>query len=496
MEEAIEQIGIGRVQWTLLIICGLTFCSDAAEVTFLSFVTETLRCEWGLTSLQETYLTQAVFIGQILGAPVWGIIADKCGRRPSFMASSVMICSFGFATALCNSFERLVAVRAIVGFGVAGLPVGFDILAEALPASGRGSFLLYIEYFWTLGSIYVSLCAWGFLQRAGWEVFTILAALPTLIASVLGYFLLPESPLWLFGEGRSSEALQLINGWAKLNGCSKRFAALEPDPHGGHSSCAELCTRRNLRKNVLLMSIIWFAFGIAYYGIVSMLPRIFENEDNQPPPKDGASRCTIDFDFVDLAISASAEVVGVAAAICVIDRAGRTWSQFGFYGFGAMCIMALGFPDQVEKRVLTLTASLARIALMAASSATWVHTPELFPTQVRAQAHALLGVIAKVGAVLTQFLISDLVPQLQTAAIIGVTSLAAGCASLALPETLGMNLSGMDGTPQLRLPHVRTSFSEMIAPPVVERCLHDDDGGEAERRSTTGMGASVARTGS
>ncbi|CAJ1427329.1 unnamed protein product, partial [Effrenium voratum] len=54
VEEAIEEAGVGATQWKLLIICGLTFCSDAAEVTFLSYVTEVLKCDWGLTSNQET----------------------------------------------------------------------------------------------------------------------------------------------------------------------------------------------------------------------------------------------------------------------------------------------------------------------------------------------------------------------------------------------------------------------------------------------------------
>merc|ERR1712154_129708 len=102
-----------------------------------------------------------------------------------------------------------------------------------------------------------------------------------------------------------------------------------------------LCKRRNLRRNILIMAMIWFCFGIAYYGIVSMLPRLFKDEDDSPPMDPGSPespKCTISFDFEDLAISAASEVVGVMMAICLVDRAGRTWSQFTFYGIGAACI--------------------------------------------------------------------------------------------------------------------------------------------------------------
>lgn len=72
VDEAIFEAGVGRTQYKLLLICGLAFCSDAAEVTFLSYVTEVLRCDWGLTSYEESLITSAVFAGMVVGAPVWG----------------------------------------------------------------------------------------------------------------------------------------------------------------------------------------------------------------------------------------------------------------------------------------------------------------------------------------------------------------------------------------------------------------------------------------
>jgi len=84
VDEAINDVGIGRAQYCMLVICGLSFCADAAEVTFLSFVTEVLKCEWSLTELQETYITSAVFAGQVFGAPSWGFFADHAGLGQPF----------------------------------------------------------------------------------------------------------------------------------------------------------------------------------------------------------------------------------------------------------------------------------------------------------------------------------------------------------------------------------------------------------------------------
>jgi len=439
IEEAIHQAGIGRTQWVLLLICGLTFCSDAAEVTFLSYVTEVLRCEWGLSADQESWITSAVFVGMIIGAPIWGYVADKCGRRKAFLMSSLVITSFGFGTACCQSFESLLAVRAIVGMGVSGLPVGFDILAEALPAEGRGAFLLYIEYFWTLGSIYVNVCAWGVLQSSGWQLFTVLAAVPTLIASIAGYFFLPESPRWLIDEGRNEEALAIVNRWAAANGRDTRIASLQKSPlheSDDRPGFFDLFTNATLRRSTLLMSVVWFAFGVAYYGVVMLLPRIFETGAN---PKSSGSCSSVDFNFRDLAISAAAEVAGVVVALFMIDRPGRTWTQVVFYALGAGAAFFLGFRS-LSMNVLTVIASIGRLAEMGASCATWVHTPELFPTKVRAEAHALLNVASKVGATCAPFLISDRFSQRTSAAIMAAVSLTAALAAFLLPETAGKEL--------------------------------------------------------
>ena len=67
------------------------------------------------------------------------------------------------------------AVLFMVGFGVGGLTVPFDILAEFLPAESRGKNLLVIEYFWTIGVLFVVMIAYNTLghgeQSGNWRLF-------------------------------------------------------------------------------------------------------------------------------------------------------------------------------------------------------------------------------------------------------------------------------------------------------------------------------------
>ena len=55
----------------------------------LSFLGPSVRCEWGISAVQEGRLTSVVFVGMMFGAPTWGIIADWKGRRAAFFATTV-----------------------------------------------------------------------------------------------------------------------------------------------------------------------------------------------------------------------------------------------------------------------------------------------------------------------------------------------------------------------------------------------------------------------
>ena len=152
----------------------------------------------------------------MLGTLILGPLGDHFGRRPMFLVSSIIIAVFGFTTAICTSFVPLVITRFLVGFGVGGLIIPFDILAEMLPIHHRGRDLLFIEYFWTFGTMLVPVVAILTIGNEtadvhsntnGWRIFVALCAIPCVISTAIGYWLVPESPRWLVGIGQPEKAL-------------------------------------------------------------------------------------------------------------------------------------------------------------------------------------------------------------------------------------------------------------------------------------------------
>jgi hypothetical protein len=60
VNEALDSGGFGRFHWLLLIYVGLAWMSDALEMMLLSYLGPALRCEWGLTPIDEAAVTTVV----------------------------------------------------------------------------------------------------------------------------------------------------------------------------------------------------------------------------------------------------------------------------------------------------------------------------------------------------------------------------------------------------------------------------------------------------
>jgi MFS family permease len=129
-----------------------------------------------------------------------GAGADAWGRRPVCLAAAAIIVAGNLATATATNAISAAFAIVLVGIGVGGLTVPFDILAEFLPSQGRGTNLLLIEYAWTMGVLYVVLISYVCLSSGesttlsnattgleAWRFVALLCAVPCALSLVVGY---------------------------------------------------------------------------------------------------------------------------------------------------------------------------------------------------------------------------------------------------------------------------------------------------------------------
>lgn len=481
IDDAIERLGFGRFQYTILTAAGLCFAADGMQVVLLSFLTLVLREEWNLTNGRAEGVTSVLFAGALAGTLVLGPLADRWGRRPVFVAAALVISASGLATAVAPNYPCLLAALGGVGAGVGGLTVPFDLLAEFLPADRRGTHLLLIEYYWTAGCLYVVVLAYFLLRERdpAWRTLVALCALPCGLSLGIGWCCVPESPRWLASRGRPDEALDVLRRAAAVNrrDVGLLFPAelrLREEPEEKRAKIADLFTPR-WRCITLRLWGAWFFFAFGYYGTLLATTRVFASTTTSDNDDGDGSNLHVpreQFDYSAIFISSLAEVVGTTMVILVVDRIGRIPSQVISYAVAGvlLCLLcALAGLGATSRRTLILLGFGARAFEMAGTCVTWVSTAEILTTDVRGTGHSTANAIARIGAFLCPFLVEGDAPLVKVGVVMLLVHASTVFCVYKLPETKGREM----GFAEEDVAHVeQTEAIERLVLPTDE---HDDD---------------------
>jgi putative MFS transporter len=336
LDEALELNPVGIFQHRLLIICGFAFMADALEVNLLVFLSTCAGEEWNLSNEQKASIGGVVFGGILVGNLFWGVFADRYGRKLTFILACSLISISGFLSGMATSYYWLISFRALCGFGIGGSSIPFDLLAELLPSSHRGLFLIYIDYFWTVGALLVTAIAWMFLETSGWRTLAFLTAVPVTLTLLFSIFYLPESPRWLLMKGRVVEAEKVVRDAALVNNITMPAFTLSCEERNEHNngedaSYSDLLRVKAVRDITIPLWVVWFAFGFTYYGLILFVGRLYAESSSTSSNISGGEVTQCSFDYKAMMINSCAEFVGIAVVSCVIDRVGRVNTQKMFY---------------------------------------------------------------------------------------------------------------------------------------------------------------------
>jgi putative MFS transporter len=180
----------------------------------IAFVFAFLIGPWKLTFGQTAMVFLSSGVGAILGAYVWGWIADRIGRRKVFIGT---VLNFSIATGLLyftpdNGWGYLTIMRFFVGFGVGGLYcVDLPLVQEFMPSSKRGWIGGLVTCVIPIG-VGLGAVLGAFLGADQWRLLFAIGVLPALVVLLVRLWV-PESPHWLARQGRLEEARKSL-AWA------------------------------------------------------------------------------------------------------------------------------------------------------------------------------------------------------------------------------------------------------------------------------------------
>ncbi len=393
VEQALQTAGVGKFQYRLFLIFGLVWMADAMQVLSIGFSAPSIAKTFAIPVPQALQTGTLFFVGMLVGAFVFGRLADRIGRRPVLMAAVVIDACFGVASAFAPDFTWLLALRFLTGIGVGGtLPVDYTMMAEFLPSDRRGRWLVLLESFWAVGTILLAVLAlvavgWG---NDAWRVIFFVTGLPALVGVVLRLYV-PESPMYLNRSGHSEQARAVLQRVADTNASKVTIALLRPD----------LPVRKTLfdlfsgalRRRSIALCVAWALISIAYYGVFVYLPVKLSAEG---------------FGFMRgqefLILLAVVQLPGFALSAYGVERWGRKPTLIGFLLLSAVGCMFYSFGSSTA--IVVGSTLLMSFALLGTWGALYAFTPEVYPTDLRASGMGMAGAVARFGGLFAPTIIA------------------------------------------------------------------------------------------
>jgi MFS family permease len=415
----LDRLPWSSFHWRVIVALGITWTLDGIEITIAASIGDRLReaGTLGFTT-QEVGLAASLYLaGEVVGALLFGRLADELGRRRLFLATLSIYLLGNALTALSFNFPLFAVTRIIAGMGIGGEYAAINsAIDELIPSHSRGRADLAVNGTYWLGAMIGASANFLFLNPSlfpldfGWR-------LGLLVGPILGLLVwslrrhIPESPRWLLAHGRAEEAERIVTeiereierkGVSLPRVSEDDAVEVVERVDVGYLDLLRLLLRDFRRRSVVgftLMSTQAFLYNAIFFTYALILTDFY-----------GISDETVALFIFPFALG---NLLGPLTLGRLFDTVGRRRMIGGTYiGSGVLLFLTgwlfqAGVLDVLSQTLLWCV--IFFIASAAASSA-YLTVSETFPVEIRAQAIALFFALSMLaGGVVAPSLFATLI---------------------------------------------------------------------------------------
>lgn len=335
----------------------------------------------------QGWVVSTTLAGATVGSFTGGTLADKLGRTRTFILDAIPLAVGAFLSATAQDVRTMIIGRLLAGIGIgissALVPL---YISEISPTEIRGTLGSVNQLFICIGILAALVAGLPLAQNpAWWRTMFGISVVPSILLA-LGMAVSPESPRWLFQQGKISQAeaaIKKLYGKEKVTEVMYDLKASGQGSNEPDASWFDLFSKRYWKVVSVGAALFLFQQFAGINAVVYYSTSVFRSAG-------------IASDVAASALVGAANVFGTMIASSLMDKQGRKSLLItSFSGMAAsMLLLSLSF---TWKALAPYSGTIAVVGTvlyvlsfaLGAGPVPALLLPEIFASRIRAKAVAL-----------------------------------------------------------------------------------------------------------
>ena len=199
VSQLIDERKMNAFNARLVILSFFVALLDGYDILAAAVALPNLKSAWNITDMRPVgWMLSASQVGILFGAPIFGYIGDRFGRKKAIIGSCLTFGIFTLAATRAGSIGDLLVLRFFAGIGIGGIfPNIVALNAEFAPKRLRATMIILMFTGVTFGGVLPGLVSVWLVPSYGWQVLFFLGGVLPIAISVAVQLWMPESMKFL-----------------------------------------------------------------------------------------------------------------------------------------------------------------------------------------------------------------------------------------------------------------------------------------------------------
>jgi AAHS family benzoate transporter-like MFS transporter len=378
------------IAWVIVIVA-----LDGYDIGVTGAAMPAIMADLKISATTGGAVASASLVGMAFGSALFGMMADKFGRRITIALAVAMFSLLTAAAGLVRDPIVFGILRFFAGLGLGGvIPVVLAMVTEYAPAKSRARIITLGASGYALGGIAVALLGRGLIETRGWQIVFLAAGVPIVLVPFILKFI-PESLPHLVKQKRDAELRAMVKKIAPDYRLQAQEQFVLPQEEEVKATPIAQVFQDGRFVSTLMFWVANFMCLFMLYGLSTWLTKLMVGL--------GYSLGSALTFVIVYNIGA---MIGAICGGWLSDRLHPKWVLSAFYALSAVSLVAMGF-GVAPSLTLLIVGALGAFTL-GTQLLTNAYGGMFYPTSIRSTAVGLNFAAGRVGSIIAPVLLGSL----------------------------------------------------------------------------------------